>query len=99
MTHCEAVSESESCFSMLGMAMATIVWSMKVIATANTIAASTRFLLGLLISSSPGIGVAGDSDSHAARPSSLPAPNVVSPRRHASLKVHDARTPPRDRAS
>ena len=44
---------------MLGMAIATIVWSMKVIATANTIAASTRFLFGLLISSSPGIARRG----------------------------------------
>src|SRR5690242_20942337 len=32
---------------MSGMAMATIVWSMKVIATAKTIAASTRFLLAI----------------------------------------------------
>ena len=30
------------------MAMATIVWSMNVIATAKTIAASTRFLFGWL---------------------------------------------------
>ena len=47
---------------MLGMAMATIVWSMNVIATANTIAARTRFLFGLLMSPSPEVVAARDSD-------------------------------------
>ncbi len=45
-THCEPVADSDSSFWMFGTAMATIVWSMNVIATAKTIAASTRFLFG-----------------------------------------------------
>src|SRR6202042_815174 len=43
-THCVPVADNDSCFWMFGIAIATIVWSMNVIATANTIAASTRFL-------------------------------------------------------
>src|SRR6201996_6912332 len=45
MTHCEPVGDRDSSRWILGIAIATIVWSMNVIATANTIAASTRFLL------------------------------------------------------
>ena len=44
MIHCAPVAESDSSLWMLGIAIATIVWSMNVIATAKTIAASTRFL-------------------------------------------------------
>src|SRR5690349_14721919 len=45
MIHCAPVAESDSSFWRSGIAIATIVWSMNVIATANTIAARTRFLL------------------------------------------------------
>ena len=44
MIHCAPVAESASSWRSFGIAIATIVWSMNVIATANTIAASTRFL-------------------------------------------------------
>ena len=44
MIHCAPVCESDRSRSRSGTAMATIVWSMKVIATANTMAARTRFL-------------------------------------------------------
>ena len=44
MIHCVPVADSDRSFWMFGIAIATIVWSMNVIATANTIAASTRRL-------------------------------------------------------
>ena len=47
MTHCEPVADSDSSRWMFGIAIATIVWSMNVIATANTIAARTRFLFAV----------------------------------------------------
>ena len=46
MIHCDPVADSDRSRWRSGMAMATIVWSMNVIATAKTIAASTRFLFG-----------------------------------------------------
>ena len=45
MIHCTPVAESERSSWRSGAAIATIVWSMKVIATAKIIAASTRLLL------------------------------------------------------
>ena len=45
MIHCTPVGESERSFWRSGAAIATIVWSMKVIATAKIIAARTRPLL------------------------------------------------------
>ena len=42
-THCAPAPEIPSSRWTFGIAIATIVWSMKVIATANTIAARTRF--------------------------------------------------------
>ena len=45
MIHCPPVAERSRSSSRSGTAIATIVWSMNVIATANTMAASTRFLL------------------------------------------------------
>ena len=45
MIHCDPVAVSDSSRCRSGIAIATIVWSMNVIATANTIAARTRFLL------------------------------------------------------
>src|SRR5437763_11401328 len=44
MIHCAPVADSDRSWRRLGIAIATIVWSMNVIATANTLAASTRFL-------------------------------------------------------
>ena len=41
MIHWDPVAESDRSFCRSGAAIATIVWSMNVIATANTIAAST----------------------------------------------------------
>ena len=46
MIHWAPVAVSDRSFCRLGIAIATIVWSMNVMATAKTIAASTRFLLG-----------------------------------------------------
>src|SRR5690349_17416994 len=43
MTHCTAEEDSDSWPWMLGTAIETIVWSMNVIATANTIAVSARY--------------------------------------------------------
>jgi hypothetical protein len=43
-THWVPERESESWVWMLGAAMATMVWSMKVMATAKSIAISARFL-------------------------------------------------------
>ena len=61
-THCVPVGDSDSCFWMFGIAIATIVWSMNVIATANTIAASTRFLF-VVIGSPHGSGTHGVQSS------------------------------------
>ncbi len=44
MIHCAPVAVRSRSFSSCGIAMATIVWSMNIIATAKIIAASTRFL-------------------------------------------------------
>ena len=44
--HCTPVEESERSFCRLGTAIATIVMSMKVIATAKIIAARIRFFFG-----------------------------------------------------
>ena len=43
MTHWMADDETPSSFWMFGTAMETIVWSMNIIATANTIAASATY--------------------------------------------------------
>ena len=45
MIHCTPVEESERSSCSSGTAIATIVWSMKVIETAKIIAARTSFLL------------------------------------------------------
>ena len=44
MIHCTPVAESERSFCRLGIAIATIVWSMKVIETAKIIAARISLL-------------------------------------------------------
>ena len=51
MTHCSPVEESSRSFCSSGAAIETIVMSMNVIATAKIIAASTRFLLPVLLQS------------------------------------------------
>ena len=44
-THCEPVAESDSPLWIFGIAIATIVWSTNIIATAKIIAVRTRYLL------------------------------------------------------
>jgi hypothetical protein len=48
MTHCVPVADSDSSLWIRGIAIATIVWSMNVIPTANTIASSTKFFFELI---------------------------------------------------
>ena len=45
MIHCAPVADSDRSFCNSGIASATIVWSMNIIATAKIIAMSTRRLL------------------------------------------------------
>ena len=47
MIHCDPVAESPRSRWSAGIASATIVWSMKIIATAKIIATSTRVLFGI----------------------------------------------------
>ena len=53
MIHWDPVADSDRSFCRFGIAIATIVWSMNVIATANTIAARTRFLFEAPVISKP----------------------------------------------
>src|ERR1700751_4003038 len=92
MTHCVPVADSDSSLWIFGIAMATIVWSMNVIATANTIAASTRFLF-VLMTNNPDL----DQDARQGR-RALHPPEALVPEPDGHRALADGRCDPLDRA-
>src|SRR5579862_5126709 len=86
MTHCDPVEVSARPRSMAGEAMATIVWSTNIMATAKIIAASTRYLRSWLsIGVTPGGASGGVGETLAPAPA-LERPDVGDERVEVGLR-------------